>query len=228
MTVFVFVSGPIRPSVADVIHVIRTFRSRAGECKVWVSTWETSEPLDELAAEVDKLIVSPQPKTDHLTAKTRQGAKYTEHEDRPAVYTWLMNAHIGSFLSVQGITKLFELGECADDDVVIRLRSDAVFLADPSHIQDMIATPEYYHALERDVNGDKHFDEWFGLSTYANMKKVWSFTTLEEHEFRLSISFNGEDFIRSSVLKHGIPIKYIDETKVDTYLLRPGGVHARY
>ena len=228
MTVFVFVSGPIRTSVSDVLHVIRTFRSRVGECKVWVSTWETSEPLDELASEVDKLIVSAQPATDHLTARTIQGATYIENADRPDLYKWLMNAHIGSFLSVQGITKLFELGECADDDIVIRLRIDALFLVDPSHIREMIASPEYYHVIQRYVMGDRHFDEWFGLSTYKNMKKVWSFTTLGEHESLLSISFNGEDFIKKSVEKHDIPIKYIDETKVDICLIRANGVRVRY
>jgi hypothetical protein len=227
MTVFMFVSGPIRPSVADVLNVIRTFRSRVGECKVWVSTWETDEPLNELAAEVDKLIISPQPKTDHLIRRTLQGATYIDNESRPDIYTWLKNSHIGSFLSVQGITKLFDIGECMDDDIVIRLRSDALFLVDPSSIHEMIANPEYYHVIDR-KGSDVHFDEWFGLSTYANMKKVWSFTSIEDHEYRMSISFSGEDFIKRSVEKHGIPIKYIDETKLDICLLRPNGVRARY
>jgi hypothetical protein len=195
---------------------------------VWVSTWETSEPLDELASEVDKLIVSAQPATDHLTARAIQSATYIEHSDRPDLYNWLKKANIGSFLSVQGITKLFELGECADDDIVIRLRIDALFLVDPTHIHEMIASPEYYHVIQREVMGRRLFDEWFGLSTYKNMKKVWSFTTLDEHESLLSISFNGEDFIKRSVEKHDIPIKYIDETKIDICLIRANGVRVRY
>jgi hypothetical protein len=228
MTVYLFLSGPIRPSAAEVLQVIRTFRSCIDDCKIWVSTWETTEPLDEIAAEVDRLIVSPQPQTDHLRAKTTQAVDAERYKiSKPNIYNWCKNAHVGTFLSVQGMTKFFEVGECSDTDIVIRLRSDVLFPIDPEHARSMIANPEYYHVIDRSGSG-VHFDEWFGLSSYANMKKVWSFTTTADFESELSRSFNGEEFIRRCVERHNIPIKYIDETKIDISLLRPGGVRVRY
>jgi hypothetical protein len=208
-----FISGPIRPSLNDVLTCVRTIKSQLPPCKVWFSTWSTQISLDELRAEVDVLIVIPEPTVIPATT-TLEGRDYPH-------LTTGVNARIYKMFS--GIENIFTVAPCSPDDIVIRFRSDMLANFTPGFLNKLLEAAKYgYVVRKRAETSVCDFDDCFAISTYKNMKNVWCFRTLGEFEDHMSHSHNAEHMVKRKVLQHSIPILYLDETKIDFCLLRAG------
>lgn len=225
MTVYVFMQGLVRPSASKVVEVIRAIKKAMnGDCKVWYSTWETSEPLDEIEKEVDRLVISPEPSVSHITKYTTAARMHEatgEAITRPDTYRWLRSQTYACFYARWALMKLFALGECSDTDTVIRIRSDTRLEFEPAYLQKLVKSPESYHVYPAAGRGVL-FDDCFGISSYANMKKVWTYTSFDEHEQEVYESRNPEDFCQRAVLRNQIPVEFLDPTRVQFYIHRPG------
>jgi hypothetical protein len=225
MTVYVFMQGLVRPSPSKVIEVIRSIKNALnGECKVWYSTWETTEPLDEIRNEVDRLILSPEPSLSHITRyfpSVTMFERTGESVSRPDTYRWLKSLTYGCFYVRWALMKLFELGECSDTDTVIRIRSDTRLDFEPAYLQELVKITDKYHVFPADGRGVV-FDDCFGISSYANMKKVWTYTSFEQYEQNVSEAMNGEDLCKRAVERNQIPVQFLDPKRVRFYVHRPG------
>jgi len=207
-----FISGPIRPSLNDVLMCVRTIKSQLPPCKVWFSTWSTQISLDELRAEVDVLIVNPEP-TVVPASTTIEGRAYPQT-------TTGVNARIYKMFS--GIEKIFAVAPCSPDEIVIRVRSDMLANFAPGYLDKLLEAAKHGYVVRKRVTSTCDFDDWFAISTYKNMKNVWCFRTLSEFEDHMTNSHNAEDMVKRKVLQHSLRILYLDETQIDFCLLRAG------
>ena len=206
----VFISGPIRPSMNEVLLCLRTLKSQLPPCKIWFSTWETSESLDTLRAEVDMLIVNPEP-TFTPNAKTLQLRGY------PVIPNGITSRILKMFIGVENI---FKVAQCAPNDTVIRFRSDLLANFAPGYLEQMIGVSKRGYVTRRRRTSVVGFDDWFGISSYANMRNVWCHGGLPEFEENMNASYNAEDMVKRRVEKHGLRLLQIDETKVDFAICR--------
>jgi len=207
-----FISGPIRPSLNDVLTCVRTIKSQLPSCKVWFSTWSTQISLDELRAEVDVLIVNPEPTVIPATT-TLEGRTFPQT-------TTGVNARIYKLFS--GIENIFAVAPCSSDEIVFRVRSDMLANFAPGYLDKLLEAAKHGYVVRKRVTSTCDFDDWFAISTYKNMKNVWCFRNLGEFEHHMSKSHNAEDMVKRKVLQHSLPIVYLDETQIDFCLLRAG------
>jgi len=212
----VFISGPIRPSLNLILLCLRTLKDQLPPCKIWFSTWDTSEPLNALRAEVDVLIVNPEP-IFRSNAKTFEGRAYPNSVDGTNARTFKMFA---------GIENIFKVAQCADDDIVIRFRSDLLAKFAPGYLQHFIEGGKHGYVTRRRFTSLCAFDDWFGITTYANMKKVWCHGSLQEFEENMNASHNPEDMVKRRVEKHGLRVLQIDERRIDFAICR--SLNGRY
>ena len=219
--IHVFISGPIRPSMNDVLLCLRTLKAQLPPCKIWFSTWETSESLDTLRAEVDELIVSPEP-TFIPGAKLLQ--QLIGYQTRSSVI-----AH-GIFRMFVGVENIFKVAQCAEDDIVIRFRSDLLATFSPGCLQGLIEGGKHgYYVVRPRESSHVWFDDWFGIATYANMRKVWCHGSLQEFEENMNAAvYNAEEMLKRRVKKHGLPILPINEKYIDFALCRANNGRERY
>ena len=207
----VFISGPIRPSMNDVLLCLQTLKAQLPPCKIWFSTWETSQPLDTLRAEVDVLIVNPEP-VFRSHAKTFEARAYPNRPDGNTARTFKMFV---------GIENIFKVAHCIYDDIVIRFRSDLLARFAPGYLQRLIDVSKYGYVTRRRKTSYVGLDDWFGVATYAAMRNVWCHGSLQEFERNMNVSHNAEDMVKRRVDAHGLRILQIDETKIDFALCRP-------
>ena len=216
--IHVFISGPIRPSIADVLTCLRPLKSQLPPCKIWFSTWETDVSLDELRKEVDVLIVKPEP-TIVPDALTREAGYFPE----PCKG---QNARI--FKMFCGIEHIFASATCDNNDIVIRTRSDVVAKFDTNYLTEMLEAARSGYVVRRRKTSRCAFDDWFGISTFANMKNVWCFRDMRAFEKHMNTSWNAEDMVKRKVDEHKIPIVGLEESRIDFYILREGSEQLRW
>jgi hypothetical protein len=207
----VFISGPIRPSLNDVLLCIRTLKSQLPPCKIWFSTWETSEPLDLLRAEVDTLIVNREP-IFLSKAKTWEARAYPNTTDGVTARTFKMFV---------GIENIFKVAQCAPDDIVIRFRSDLLANFAPGYLQQLIEAGSNGYVTRKRKTSVVEFDDWFAVTTYTNMRNVWChYGGIQDFEDNMNRSHNAEDMVKRRAEKHGLHILQIDEKQIDFALCR--------
>jgi len=211
-------SGPIRPSIADVLTCLRTLKSQLPPCKVWFSTWETDVSLDEIRKEVDVLIVKPEP-TAVPDALTREAGYFPGP---------CKGYNVRIFKMFCGIENIFASATCKNSDIVIRIRSDVMVKFDGDHLKEMLEAAKNGYVVRQRKTSMCAFDDWFGISTFANMKNVWCFGSMREFEKHMNASWNAEKMVKRKVQQHGIPIIGLDESRIDFYTLREGGEHVRW
>ena len=200
-------SGPLRPTAEDVLVALRTLKAALPPCKVWLSTW-TDVP-DTLRAEVDVVIVNPEPVVT-TRARTRQMRK------DPSSIAVLLD---GLVKMIKGVEHILKVADCAPDDLVIRIRTDMHTTFSPGYLAELLEAAKRSYVVRKRTSSGIGFDDWFGITTFANMKQVWSFPDLDAS---MKEAWNGEDLIYRKV-KNRIPITFIQEDKINCYILRPGG-----
>ena len=208
----VFISGPIRPSLNDVLLCLRTLKSQLPPCKIWFSTWETSQSLDTLRAEVDVLIVNPEPNF-RSKAKTFEARAYPNTTD---------GFNSRTFKMFVGVENIFKVAQCAPDDIVIRFRSDLLARFAPGYLQRLIDISKYGYVTRRRKTSYVGLDDWFGVATYATMKNVWCHGSLQEFEENMNASHNAEDMVKRRVEKYARRILQIEEKQIDFAICRTG------
>jgi len=192
----------------DVLLCVRTLKAQLPPCKIWFSTWETSESLDTLRAEVDELIVNREP-IFRSKAKTFEGRAFPNSQNGMTARTFKMFV---------GVENIFKVAQCAPNDIVIRFRSDLLAKFNPGYLQQLIEGGKHGYVTRRRKTSIVGFDDWFGIATYTNMMNVWCHRG--GFEENMNASYNAEDMVKRRAEKHGLQILQIDESKIDFALCR--------
>ena len=120
-----------------------------------------------------------------------------------------------------GVENIFKVAQCAEDDIVIRFRSDLLATFSPGCLQGLIEGGKHgYVTRKRVTSGPPYFDDWFGITTYTNMRKVWCHGSLQEFEENMNASYNAEEMVKRRAEKHALPILPINEKYIDFALCR--------
>jgi hypothetical protein len=216
MTVKLLISGPIRPSVADVLDIVQTIKRQVPDSEIFLSTWTTDQDVSVLKANVDHYIEHPEPSdTDVLrmvTARSKQ--QYTE--------AGAVNFTFPMFKMVLGIRLLIEYANTRiqPTDTVIRIRTDSMFLIEPSYLAGILKSVGDRYYVRNRVTSGANFDDWFAITSFRVFKRVWYIPTLAEYNALIQSSWNIETLLktRASEFMH-----YLDDTKIECYLRRANG-----
>lgn len=206
-------SGPIRPSEDTVIEVIDTLRKQIPDSRIFLATWSES---DAVRAKVDVYQAFPEPSNDEIlrvvTGKTRQ------HRELNLPDSWT----IGSYKMFRGVQQVCDLARAfvADSDTVIRIRTDCIIQFEPEYLRELLTS-------NRDDYVAKHGDgfDWFAITRFSNLLHTWSLRTLDEYNREIEMAWNPEDLVRMRV---PVPIRFLDPSRIDVYILREGGVKHYY
>lgn len=209
----VLMSGPIRPSENAVLEVIQTLRSQFPTCVIFLSTW-ASQRADHVKSAVDFYIESPEPRNEDIdnivTERTRQQRELGLSDETPG-------CKYAMYKMIYGVENLCKYASpyIQDSEIVMRIRTDSIFRFSPNYLQTILS-----HATNSYIARKGDGFDWFCITTFANMKRIWCFSSLKEYNVSAFMSWNPEDMIRRRV---DIPIYYIDPSKVEYYILRENG-----
>lgn len=211
----ILMSGPIRPSEDAVLEVIQSLRRQFVECVIFLSTWK-SHTTSRIRNAVDYYDEINEPSNEHISdivvERTYQQQQLGLSDETPGCKYSLYKMIRG----VENVCKLASL-HVADSDIVMRIRTDSMFLFEPNYIETL-PTDSY---IARNGMG---FD-WFCITTFANLKSVWCFSTPEEYNKCVKESWNPEDMIFRRVK---IPIVYLNKSLCESYIIREGGFKHYY
>lgn len=213
----VLISGPIRPSEEAVCQVIRTIKAQLPNCIVFLLTWTNNYLL--VKNEVDHYYQIDEPTDEyvleHIHARTVQQRELNLPDNVPC-------AKIPTYKMIYGVQKLCELASehIGDSDIVMRLRTDSIFNFDNKYLHELITLSNDNYIAKEGCGFD-----WFALTTFSILKRVWVFESTEEYNNFVVNCWNPEDIIKRRV---HVPIIPIDNKLVDCYILRDNGYKHYY
>ena len=206
-------SGPIRPSEDAVLEVIQSVRRQFPDAVIFLSTW-TAISL-RVKESVDYFSELPEPQNKDIDkmviTRTRQQRELRMSDEMSGCKYALYKMMCG----VENVCKLAS-PYVQDSDIVMRLRTDSMFLFSPGYFP---FSPNTYVARKGDG-----FD-WFCLTTFSVMKRVWCFYSLQEYNKAVHDAWNPEDLVRRRV---NVPIVNLDKARCQSYILRQGGFKHYY
>ena len=216
MPVNIFVSGPIRPTSGDVVGVINTLRGSIPNSKVFLCTWK-GQVTREVRSAVDYAWEVEEPSIQFIqqtvTARTRQ-----QRELHPELEKWTYSI----YRMFEGVRILCELARpyCDDEDVTIRIRTDAFFFFEGDYLKQLIESAEDFYTVRNRKTSGSGFDDWFAIAKYKHIRRAW---TIEDYNKALEEAWNAEDILLRSVKKWDIPIRFMDYNRVYCFIRLPGG-----
>lgn len=230
----IIISGPIRPSISHFLRNIQNIRENFTNCKIYLCTWKTyksggtldrqddpsieikDDDTNNLKLAVDYLLLLDEPSNDEIdslvNAKTRQQSMLPINDE----FSILSKYNIYKmFWSIKKIIDFIDDNNLiSPDEVTIRYRTDLHLNIDMNEITDL----NNYYLINR-ISSGVNFDDWFGISKYDNIKKIWYFNDIEEYNTYVSSSWNAEDIVKNKVIRNNIQYKYLDSCS-DVYLIR--------
>jgi hypothetical protein len=214
----IFVTGLIRPSPLDVVEVILKIRAQIPDAITYLCTW-TNQDVSLVKDEVDHCIQIEEPDVEEIR---KQITVKTLTDDRPDCATpgWPYL----TYRMFTPVNALIEYANPADDDIIIRVRSDSVFLFHPDHLTELLESAKTGYVARSTKQSGVWFSDWFAISNFRDFKTGWYFTTMEEYNEMVRDTWNTEDVIRSRLVKNGVTIIPIREEYLHCYLIRPGPV----
>jgi hypothetical protein len=211
MKINVLISGPIRPSEEYVCKVIRTIKEQI-DCRIFLLTW-TSD-CKQLRQEVDYLFETPEPNENDVIrvihGRTRQQRELNLSDNSPC-------AKVPTYKMIYGVHLLCEKASpyIRETEKVIRLRTDSIFQFNAEYLQSLLRMDGNQYITKAGSGFD-----WFALTTFQNLKKVWMFDSIDEYNKFVNDSWNPEDIIKRRI---HVPIVLLDNALVDCYILRENG-----
>lgn len=210
-------TGPIRPSERTVVDVVSKMKQQIPDALVHVFTWKYDSSLDELQSVVDTLCVLDEISSDDIQKMvTTRSGEYYAHRGNGNLQL-AENILCNTFRMIGGVGIGIKSLQCDEDDIVIRIRTDCVFLFVPGYLTELIEKAKSSYVVRSRKSSGCMFDDWFAITTYKILKRVWSMG-LNEYNSLYAISLNPEDMIRRRC--DGIPIVRMDESKIEPFLYR--------
>ena len=212
MPCHIFISGPIRPSELAVRKVILSIRAEFPDAITYLCTWTTSLDTSRIRSEVDHYLEIPEPDIrGQITVST-----LTDDKPDCAVPGWPLRC----YSMMYAVNALCAYAAPADDDIIVRVRTDSIFrFTSAEHRSIVEKAKRGYLVWECRMSGPR-FNDWFGIATYANFRKGWGFSTVEEYNLLLKDRWNTEDVIRVALLRNGVEILPLDPSEMECFLLR--------
>lgn len=211
MTANILMSGPIRPSEDDVIHVIQTMRLQIPNSRIFLSTWTHSDKIKEC---VDYYQVVTEPTNEEITSIV---SSRTIQQTQLGLSDETAGCKFSTYRMFYGVQKVCELAQpyIQDTDRVIRIRTDSMFLFDPKYLSILLSS-DLGSYITRSGDG---FD-WFAITSFSILKQVWCFKNIDEYNTSIAMSWNPENAVARRI---NVPIQYLDKSKVEYYILRENG-----
>jgi hypothetical protein len=212
MKLNVLISGPLRPSEDAVCEVIESIRRQVPDSKIFLLIWQTE--CTRVKQLVDYYFEVPEPSDKQIVevihARTIQQRQLNLPDDVPC-------AKNRTYKMIYGVKTLCEKTSpyIANDEKVMRLRTDSVFKFDSKYLNELLSLDGSQYITKSGSGFD-----WFALTRFDILKKVWCFDTDEEYNTFVNNCWNPED-----IIKRRIPVEthLLDDKRVDCYILRENG-----
>jgi hypothetical protein len=150
-----------------------------------------------------------------VTGRTRQQRELNLPDSLPGGIVSVYKMMLG----VQNVCSL-AAPYIRNTDKVIRIRTDSMFVFEPSYLTEMLAvSPDEYIAKKGDG-----FD-WIAITSFSNLLKTWCFSSIAEYNREIELSWNPENLIARRVR---VPVRFLDPSKVDMYIVRENGYKHYY
>lgn len=205
----ILMSGPIRPSEADVLANLASLRRQFPGSRIFLSTWTDSAAIRN-AVDVYDVCEEPSEETIRrdVPSTTRQHAYLPDT---------VAGGRLSMYRMVYGVRRVIEIARqyLSESDLVLRIRTDSFVEFDPVYLRSLLDSPPEY--LAKRGNG---FD-WVAMTSFGMFQRVWLFQSLQQYNQEVSLAWNPEALIETRV---PVPISYLDHDRVEMYVLKPNGV----
>jgi hypothetical protein len=200
MKVNILISGPLRPTVDTTLYCIENIKEQFPEATLYLSTWSGQEHIERVKNIVDYYIETDEPTPNELSSNKFNNFSHVSFYNYQRMFI--------------GINRLFDFidaGKLIDEkDIVIRLRTDAFVKIEENTI-DIIKITDFsnlYLLNLRHTSGVK-FCDWFGISSYRNMKLTWKY--FEPH-------YNPESILKTNLEKNNVEFKYFETVSFPSHI----------
>lgn len=220
-----FITGPIRPSENTVIDVITKMKEQIPNSKIHLSTWKCDI---DLSKKVDTVIMlDPLSEESIERAVTVRNKEYRDHMKNGRKDLADMRLH-NTFRMFYGVNAALNSVQCEPDDIVIRMRTDCVFLFEPAYLNALIELAKNSYIVRFRKSSGCNFDDWFALTTYKTLKRVW-YMTSNEYNYYYANSSNAEDIVRRRVERCAdVRVIKLDESRIEAFLYREDNLKRFY
>jgi len=203
-------SGPIRPSGADVVEVISIMRSQLPNAEVFLCTW-TGHATPEIRKAVDHLVEVPEPTEEEIDARV---FARTGQQRESGLQHWTYSI----YRMIHGVHALCEFAKdrIRPEDIVLRIRTDTPFHFQPNYLGELLRTLGNEYIIRNRKSGGG-FDDWFAITRFFILQNTWTF---EDYNASVAAAWNAEDLVFRNLR---YPVRYLDNSKVECYIKRPNG-----
>ena len=216
MTIRIFITGLIRPHASNVIEVIQTIRSQMPDAITYMCTW-TNQDVSLINEHVDHCIQIEEPDIEKVRSQIT-ATTLTDNKPDCATLGWPYL----TYRMFTPVNALIDYVQPWDHDIIVRIRSDTIFQFDSNHLANLLEEAKTSYVYRNSPSSGVSFSDWFAIANARDFKKGWYFQTMNEYNAMLQDTWNTEDVIRRRLLKEGVRLVQIDETKLHCYIIRPG------
>lgn len=222
-------SGPIRPNIECVKYVYNKYNTQFKEFDnlniiTYLSTWKTDNiSEEELKMLFEHVVIEDEASNEYIySIITERTIQQRQNRD---LESWTL----GLYKQFQGIKNLIKYinnkNLIQNNEIVLRIRLDMVFEVDKIIWEQMFNTLHvrsniYYVNF---LTGCGNYSDWFGVTTYENLKKIWYFNGLHEFNTYIKNSYNVEYIVKNRATANkiiSINIKTLSSNKPNNYLVR--------
>lgn len=194
-TIHILISGPIRPSINYLNHLIKIIKSFINfETKLYLCYWNEININNNLIKNIDYFFPEIEPNNDFLfqIIKSR-----TIQQQQSKLEDWtprMFKMFYGIKLMIDNINfnKLIH-----NNDIILRVRTDlfidSCVISSLHQLLNNINSNSYY--LCPRMSGNNSCD-WFGISTFEIFKKIWYFNNINEYNKIIQNVYNAESIIK--------------------------------
>jgi len=209
-TTNLLITGPIRPNVQYVNHLINRFKMIIkNNTRVFLCCWKDDNIDESMLQNVDHLFIEEEP-TDESVFKSITERMIQQRQMHPRLEHWTPR-HYKMFYGFRKIVETIDNSSfISDSDVVLRIRTDLYI--DHCNV-------ETFNSLLNNINQNviynrirKHPCDWFSISTYNIFKKIWFIKDDAEYNSTIKEIFNPEGIVTYKSQINGINVVDIANT----------------
>ena len=218
------------PGIESVKFVINNYKRQLEgyDIVTYLSTWDNDvDTYYDLMMLFDHVTINEEPTDDHIyeNLKERTIQQRKLHHTPNNIDNWTL----GIFKMFRGTTHLINYiqvnGLISEVEIATRIRMDCIVeLCDKQWryiFERALNFPNKYFV--NFVNATADYSDWFGISMYRNIRKIWHFSDMEELSFLVKNSLCAEMVVKNKATAYRIEsvnMKTDIATIPDNYIVR--------
>jgi hypothetical protein len=196
--IYLFITGPIRPSLDFVIDNIINIKQKFLNPSIHILYWDNSD-IDKTKLEkyCDKVYAITEPTDDYIYNSIK------ERTQQQLMIKTIEHWTLTIYKMFYAIRNIVNLSQIKDNDIIIRFRTD-LYIQSVNNISNLLMNiqPNSYYFCPKISCGNSC--DWFGISDFNTFKKIWYIKDDETYNNIIKQSWNAENILIDNAKRNNI------------------------